>query len=117
MVLLCFEFWVASSIIVELRKKLDASNLTALLTAHETGSSISNEVAFDIDSHFDTITESICTQKPLSVAEELDKIIKAVYAMPLIRFETLSSKIQKKMSLFENEGRRVDYTWKEHTPI
>ncbi|GFY00795.1 hypothetical protein TNCV_2141871 [Trichonephila clavipes] len=53
----------------------DASNLIALLTAHATGSSISNKVSLEIDSHSDSITGTIYTQKPLSVAEELDKII------------------------------------------
>lgn len=97
-------------LIVDLLERLDASNPTALLTAHATGSSISNEVNLEIDSEFDSITESICTQKPLSVAEELDKVIKEGYApMQPIRFETLSSKIQKEMSLFENGGRRGDY--------
>jgi len=84
----------------------------ALLTAHATGSSISNEITLEIDSDPDSITEteSICTQKPLSVAEELDKVIKEGYApMQPIRFETMSSKVQKEMSLFENGGRRGDY--------
>ncbi|GFY00248.1 hypothetical protein TNCV_4710501 [Trichonephila clavipes] len=46
----------------------------------------------------------------LIVAEERDKVIKEGYApMQLIRFETLSSKIQKEMSLWENGGKHVDY--------
>ncbi|GFV55678.1 hypothetical protein TNCV_754781, partial [Trichonephila clavipes] len=49
-------------------------------------------------------------QTPLSVAEELDKVIKEGYTpMQPIRFKTMSSKIQKEMSLFENGERRGDY--------
>jgi hypothetical protein len=97
-------------LIVDLLERLDASNHTALLTADATGSSILNKVTLEIDSDSDSITESICTQELLSVAEELDKVIKEGYApMQPIRFETLSSKIQKEMSLFENGGRRGDY--------
>ncbi|GFT28118.1 hypothetical protein TNCV_645011 [Trichonephila clavipes] len=51
--------------IVDQLERLDASNLTALLTARATGSSVSNEVTLEIDSH----SESICTQNPLSIAE------------------------------------------------
>ena len=49
---------------MELLERLNASNPTALLTAHATGSSISNEITLEIDSDPDSITEteSICTQ-------------------------------------------------------
>ncbi|GFX49936.1 hypothetical protein TNCV_1031861 [Trichonephila clavipes] len=81
-------------------ERLDASNPTVLPTPHATGSSITNEVTLKIDLHSDSITKSICTQKQVSVAEELDKVIKEGYAlMQPIRFETLLSKIQKEMSL------------------
>ncbi|GFV93895.1 hypothetical protein TNCV_1811501 [Trichonephila clavipes] len=66
-------------LIVDLVERLDAPNSTALLKAHVTRSSISNEVTLKIDSYSDSITESICTQKPLSVAEELDKVIEEGY--------------------------------------
>ena len=47
---------------------------------------------------------------PSSVAEELDKAIKDGYAsMWHVRFETLASKIQKEMTLYENGRRRGDY--------
>ncbi|GFW38180.1 hypothetical protein TNCV_3839081 [Trichonephila clavipes] len=78
-------------LIVDLLERLDASNLTAKLTAHAAGSSISNEVTLEFDSHSDSKTESIYTQNPLSVAEELDKVIKEGYApMQFIRVETMS---------------------------
>ncbi|GFX78069.1 hypothetical protein TNCV_972231 [Trichonephila clavipes] len=53
-------------LIVDLLGRLDASNATALLTGHATGFSISNEVTLEIDSHSDSITESICTQRKCS---------------------------------------------------
>ncbi|GFT86432.1 hypothetical protein TNCV_3259331 [Trichonephila clavipes] len=103
-------------LIAELLERLVASNPTAVLQAHATGSSISNEVTLEIDSHSDSITESICTQKPLSVAEEPDKVIKEGYApMQAIRFETLSSKIQTKCLFFENGGRRGDYLGRKYS--
>ncbi|GFV46943.1 hypothetical protein TNCV_3033401 [Trichonephila clavipes] len=67
-------------LIMELLERLDVPNPTALLTPHATVSIISNKVTLEIDSHSDSITESICTQKPSSVAEELDKVIKEGYA-------------------------------------
>ncbi|GFV61148.1 hypothetical protein TNCV_2100231 [Trichonephila clavipes] len=87
-------------LILDVLKRLDASNPTALRTTHATGSSVSNESHLKTDS--DSKTESIGAQKPLSVADELEKVIKEVYApMQSIRFETLSSKIQKEMSLLK----------------
>ncbi|GFV13775.1 hypothetical protein TNCV_3957901 [Trichonephila clavipes] len=50
----------------------------------------------------DSINESICAQNPLSVAEELDK--ERHGPMEPIRLETISSKFEKEMPLFENEG-------------
>ncbi|GFU59742.1 hypothetical protein TNCV_3186971 [Trichonephila clavipes] len=47
----------------------------SLVEDHATGPSISNKVTLEIGSHSDSITGSIYTQKPLSVAE-LDKVIK-----------------------------------------
>jgi len=49
-------------LVEDLLERLDASDRTALLTAHSTGSSITNEVTLEIDS--DSITESNCTQIP-----------------------------------------------------
>ncbi|GFW36253.1 hypothetical protein TNCV_4931151 [Trichonephila clavipes] len=46
-------------LIVDLFEKCDASNPTALLTAHTTGSSISNKVTLEIDSHSNSINESV----------------------------------------------------------
>ncbi|GFS79835.1 hypothetical protein TNCV_750211 [Trichonephila clavipes] len=97
-------------LIGDLLERLDASNPTALLTAYATRSSIFNEVTLEIDLHFDSIVETMCTQQSSSVTEELDKVIKDKYApMQPIKFETLSSKIQKEMSLFENGWRHGDY--------
>ncbi|GFW52505.1 hypothetical protein TNCV_404331 [Trichonephila clavipes] len=92
--------------IVDLLESPDTSNPTALLTAHATGSSISNEVTLEIDSHSNSIAESICTQKPCNATKELDKVIKERYAlMQHIRFEKLSLGIQKEMFRFENGGK------------
>ncbi|GFU96776.1 hypothetical protein TNCV_2193531 [Trichonephila clavipes] len=90
----------ASVGVEDLLERLEASNATALPTAPATGSFISNEVTLEMDSLFDSITKSLCTQKSFSVAVELDKVIKEKYApMKPIKFETLSSKIGKEMCL------------------
>ena len=62
----------------------------ALLASNGYENSFRNEVSMEIDSKSDY------TQRPLSVAEELDNAIKDGYApMQPVRFETLASKIQK----------------------
>ena len=84
--------------------RLVVSNPTALLASNGSENSFRNEFSMEIDSQSDY------TQRPLSVAEELDKAIKDGYApMQTVWFETLASKIQKEISLYENGGRRGDY--------
>ena len=91
-------------LIVNLLVRQGASKPTALLASNGSENSFWNEFSIKIDSQSDYI------QRSLSLAEELDKDIKDEYAqMQTVRFETLSSKIQKEMTLYENGGRRGDY--------
>ncbi|GFV62739.1 hypothetical protein TNCV_3101121 [Trichonephila clavipes] len=86
----------------------DASNTTAVLTADATGSSIPNEATLEIDSHSDLI----CTQKPLSVAEELDKVIKEgyVHQCSLLDLRHYHQKFKKKGFFLKMEGDVVTTT-------
>lgn len=97
-----------NSLITNLLQRLDASNHTATLAANSDQSFFPDIVTVGIESN--SSPKSDLMEVSLSVAEELDMIIKEGYApMQPIRFETLTSKVQKEMSLFENGGKRGDY--------
>ena len=79
---------------VELLKRLNASN-PALVKALDESDTL------DLTKEPEMVPEFV--GNPVSIEEELDRVIKEGQSlMQPVRYETLLSKIQKEMTLFEN---------------